>query len=109
MPEQKNQIEQEIKNALRRLAEGEQREPVRPDRIECPGRTVIFVVRSGQKELKLQTDAPPKVRITAFTQNVGPMQFGCGGKFPPLPADARGKSDGESVALEIVPEGFALD
>lgn len=112
----KNQMEDGIKNALRKPEAGEQRELAYPEKIECSGRSIFFIVKSGEKVLKLKTDAPQNVRIASFTQ-IGSMQFGCGVKFPQLPAvvtfrpsaDAKDKVSGEIVAVEFVPEGFKLD
>ena len=113
----KDQIEASIKNSLRKPEAGERRELTTPDKIECSGKLIFFVVKSGDKVLKLKTDSPQNVGITAFTQNVGQMKFGCGVKLPSVPAivtyrpspDPDDKISGEIVALEFVPEGFKLD
>ena len=113
----KDQMSQSIKNALRKPEAGEKRELVMPDKIECEGRSVFIIVKAGAQVLKLKTDAPQTLRIAAFTQKAEAMQFGCGVKFPPLPAvvtfrpstDAKDKSDGEIIAIEFVPEGFELN
>ena len=111
------QMTEQIKNSLRKPEAGEKRELTMPEKIECSGRSIFFIVKSGSKVLRLKTDSPQNVRIMAFTQSAGAMQFGCGVKFPSLPAvvtyrpsaDGKDKSDGEIVALEIVPEGFELN
>lgn len=113
----KSQMEDSIKSALRKPAEGERRELTYPDKIECAGKSIFFLVKSGTQILKLKTDSPQSLRITSFTQNPGMMQFGCGVKFPSIPAvvtfrpsaDAKDKVSGEIVAIEFVPEGFKLD
>ncbi|MGI9054774.1 MAG: tetratricopeptide repeat protein, partial [Pyrinomonadaceae bacterium] len=115
--ETKNSIAQGIKSMLRKPEAGEKQELVFPDKIECAGRSIFFIVKAGERTLKLKTDAPQNVRIAAFTQSAGAMQFGCGVKLPSLPAvvtyrpsaDAKDKSNGEIVALEFVPEGFEFD
>ncbi len=111
------QIKQQIKNILRKPEAGEKRELTMPDKIECSGRSMIFVVKSGSQVLRLKTESPQNVRIMAFTQNAGAMQFGCGVKLPTVPAvvtyrpsaDGKEKTNGEIVAIEFVPEGFELD
>lgn len=111
------QLEDDIKGSLRKPADGERRELAYPEKIECVGRSIFIIAKSGSETLRLKTDAPQNLRIMAFNQNVGSMQFGCGVKFPNVPAvvtfrpsaDAKDKVAGEIVAIEFVPEGFKLD
>ena len=78
---------------------------------------MFFIVKAEEQILKLKTDAPQNVRIMAFTNSAGGLQFGCGVKLPSLPAvvtyrpsaDSKDKSHGEIVALEFVPEGFEME
>ena len=115
--ETKNQIAQGIKSMLRKPEAGEKQQLVFPDKIECSGKSIFFIVKAGEQILKLKTDAPQNVRIAAFTDSAGGLQLGCGVKLPSLPAvvtyrpsaDAKDKSHGEIVALEFVPEGFELN
>lgn len=115
--EAKSQMEESIKSSLRSPKADERRELVYPDKIECSGKSVFFVVKSGSQVMKLRTDAPESLRIISFAENSGMMQFGCGVKFPAIPAvvtfrpsaDAKDKIAGEIVAVEFVPEGFKLD
>jgi tetratricopeptide (TPR) repeat protein len=112
-----NQMIQQIKNSLRKPEAGEKRELAMPEKIECSGRSIIFIVKAGSKVLRLKTESPQNVRIIAFRQDAGAMQLGCNVKFPPLPAvvtyrptaDGKDKSDGEIVAFEVVPDGFELN
>lgn len=111
------QIEDNIKSMMRKPENGERRELAYPEKMECSGRSLFLIAKSGSETLKLKTDAPESLRIMAFTQNVGSMQFGCGVKFPNVPAvltfrpsaDPKDKVAGEIVAIEFVPEGFKLD
>lgn len=111
------QITQQIRNLLKKPEAGEKQELMIPEKIECSGRSVFFVVKSGSQILKLKTESPQSVKLIAYTQKVGPMQMGCGVKLPSVPAvvtyrppsDGKGKSDGEILALEFVPEGFELN
>ena len=113
----KDQIAQGIRSALRKPEAGEKRELAYPDKIECAGKSIIFLVRKDSQILKFKTESPQSLRIASFTQNGGMMTFGCGVKLPPLPAvvtyrpptDAKDKSNGEIVAIEFVPEGFELN
>ncbi len=113
----KDQMEQSIKSMLRKPEAGEQRELVYPDKIECAGKSVIFLVKKDSQILRLKTDSPQNVRMAIFAQGIGAMQMGCGVKLPPLPAvvtfrpsnDAKEKINGEIIALEFVPEGFKID
>ncbi len=115
--EEKKLLEQGIKEMLRKPETGEKRALVNPDKIECAGRSVIFVMKTDSGVLRLRTDAPQNVRIISFAQNFGSMQFGCGVKFPSFPAvvtyrpteGAKDNVGGEIIALEFVPEGFKLD
>ena len=112
-----NELEQHIKNSLRKPLEGERRELVTPEKIECGGKSVIFIVKTGTQTLRLKTDSPQSLKIMAFTAETGPMQLGCGAKLPAVPAvitfrpssDAKDKVQGEIVSLEFVPQGFKLD
>lgn len=110
-------VEGGIKSAMRQMQSGEKRELVIPEKIECSGRTVFFIVKTGAQTLKLKTDSPQSLKIMAFTPEVGQFQMGCGVKLPPVSAvvtfrpsaDNKDKVQGEIVSLEFVPEGFKLD
>ncbi|MEO6589600.1 MAG: tetratricopeptide repeat protein [Pyrinomonadaceae bacterium] len=112
--EMRSGIEQGIREMLRKPEAGEKRELVNPDKIECVGRSIIFVLKSDSGVLKLKTETPQNVRIISFSQNFGSMQLGCGIKLPSFPAvvtyrpsaDEKDNIKGEVIALEFVPEGF---
>ena len=112
-----NAVEQHIKNSLRQPQEGERRQIVTPEKIECGGKSVFFIVKTETQTLRLKTDSPQSLKIIAFTTEAGPMQLGCGARLPAVPAvvtfrpstDAKDKVQGEIVALEFVPQGFKLD
>lgn len=115
--EMQNAVERHIKNSLRQPQDGERREIVTPEKIECGGKSVIFIVKTETQTLRLKTDSPQNLKIAAFTPDVGQMQLGCGAKLPALPAvvtfrpsgDAKDKVQGEIIALEFVPQGFKLN
>ena len=115
--EMRNAIEQGIKNAMRQPQDGERREIGIAEKIECGGKSVVFIVKTETQVLKLKTDSPQNLKIAAFTPEVGTMQFGCGAKLPAVPAvvtfrpsaDAKDKIQGEIIALEFVPQGFKLN
>lgn len=115
--EMRNSLEQHIKNSMRKPQEGERREIVTPEKIECGGKSVFFIVKTGTQTLRLKTDSPQGLKIMSFTPEAGSMQLGCGARLPAIPAvvtfrpsaDAKDKVQGEIVALEFVPQGFKLN
>jgi tetratricopeptide (TPR) repeat protein len=104
-----------INEALRKPLEGETRLVGTLTRVECGPKGLVFVVKSGERTMRLSAKGFDDVRITAYTQEAG-AELSCG----PLKreslvvvtfrasADARAKTDGPLAALEFVPSNFKL-
>lgn len=104
-----------VSEALRKPLEGETRLVGTLTRIECGPKGLVFVVKSGERLLRLAAKAFEDAHIMAFTQEAG-QELSCG----PLKregtvvvtfragSDARAKTDGALAALEFVPPAFKL-
>jgi tetratricopeptide (TPR) repeat protein len=104
-----------VGEALRKPLEGETRARGVLTRIECNARGLVFVVKAGERLLRLASKGFEGVQIMAFTQEAG-SELTCGPRRGESPvvvtyrtaADARAKTDGSLVALEFVPANFQL-
>ncbi len=104
-----------LRDALRKPAEGETQAEGILLRIECAPRAMTFVVRVGDRLLKLKTDSFENIDITTFSSDVA-GEISCGPRKPEnavvlcyLPAsDARAKTDGHLRSVEFVPQDFKL-
>ena len=104
-----------INEALRKPLAGETRLVGTLTRIECVPKGLVFVVKSGERLLRLAAKGFDDLQITAFTPEAG-RELGCGPlkreslvvvTFRAAP-DARAKTDGPLAALEFVPASFKL-
>jgi tetratricopeptide (TPR) repeat protein len=104
-----------LHDALRKPEQGETRTLGTLVRIDCSAKGMVFVLRVGARELKLQTDSFERLHLMAFTPEAG-SELTCGARktqsaavvtYRP-PKDARAKTDGALVALEFVPARFKL-
>jgi len=104
-----------LRDALRKPTEGEVQVEGILLRIECAAKAITFVVKVGNRLLKLKADSFEKIDITTFSANVA-GEISCGPRKPEnavvvcyLPAsDARSKIDGLLRSVEFVPEDFKL-
>ena len=104
-----------LNDALRKPLAGETRALAVLTRIECTARGLVFVVRVGDRLLRLSAKTFEEVHMTAFTPEAG-GQLTCGPRKPESQvvvtyragADARAKTDGTLAALEFVPANFQL-
>lgn len=105
-----------LNDALRKPLAGETRAQGVLTRIECTARgQLVFVVRVGERLLRLSAKTFEEVHIMAFTPDAG-SQLTCGPRKPEsrvvvtyrAAADARAKTDGALAALEFVPANFQL-
>jgi tetratricopeptide (TPR) repeat protein len=104
-----------LNDALRKPLAGETRERGVLARIECGARGLVFVVRVGERTLRLSAKTFEEVHMMAFTPEAG-GELVCGARKPEsqvvvtyrAAADARAKTDGVLVALEFVPANFQL-
>ncbi|MBK8149674.1 MAG: tetratricopeptide repeat protein [Acidobacteria bacterium] len=96
-----------IRNNLRKPAEGETRVFGVVERIECSGGAMYFVAKVDDATLKLKARSP---QIRSFSAEASGLQFGCGVKMPQLRAYIifRGSilDAGELVSVEFVPPSF---
>jgi tetratricopeptide (TPR) repeat protein len=104
-----------LRDALRKPADGETQVEGILLRIECAARAITFVVRVGDRLLKVKTDSFEKVDITTFSSDVA-GEISCGPRKSEnvvvvcyLPSsDARAKTDGLIRSIEFVPKDFKL-
>jgi tetratricopeptide (TPR) repeat protein len=104
-----------INEAMRKPEAGETRALGVLKAIECTAKGVVFVVRAGDRTLRLSAQGFETLHIMAFTREAG-SELTCGQRqqeshvvvtYRPS-ADARAKSDGTASALEFVPANFKL-
>jgi tetratricopeptide (TPR) repeat protein len=108
---------QQIKNAMRQPAAGEQRELGLIEKIECTNKGMFFHLKTQTQTFKLAAGSPQSIQIKAFTPDAMQVQLGCNLKQVDVPivftykptSDSKTKSNGEIVALEFVPKSFVLE
>ena len=107
---------QAINDALRKPQSGETRLLALLTRIDCGPKGMVFVLKAGDRTLRLSAAGFGGLHIIAFTQEAG-TEISCGPRKAEAPvvvtyrgaADARAKTDGALVALELVPSNFKLN
>jgi hypothetical protein len=83
--------------------------------IDCDAKGITFVVKVGDRMLRLKTVNFEHVDITSFSSDAG-NQITCGARKPENnvivsyepKSDARAKTDGVAKSLEFVPMDFQL-
>lgn len=106
---------QAINDALRKPQEGETRLSAVLTRIECGPKGLVFVLKAGDRTLRLTAAGFGGLHLVNFNQEAD-GQMTCGARKTETPsvvtfrpaADARAKTDGALVALEFVPASFQL-
>jgi hypothetical protein len=104
-----------LNEVLRKPLEGETRSLGTLTRIECGPKGLVFVVKSGERTLRLASKGFEGVHITAYTPDAG-SELTCGPRKQEslvvvtfrAATDARAKTDGALAALEFVPANFKL-
>jgi hypothetical protein len=108
-------MSQAIRDALRRPQEGETHVQASLTRIECGPKGLVFVLKAGDRTLRLAAAGFGNLHLMNFNQEAD-AQLTCGARKSETPsvvtyraaADARAKTDGILVALEFVPANFQL-
>lgn len=104
-----------LRDALRKPLEGETQVQGLLVRIDCDAKGITFVVKVGDRLLKLKTTSFEHVDITSFSSDAG-SEITCGARkaennvivsYEPK-SDARTKTDGVAKSLEFVPRDFQL-
>jgi tetratricopeptide (TPR) repeat protein len=106
---------QAIRDALRPPQDGETRVRATLTRIECGPKGLVFVLKEGERTLRLTAAGFGGLHLVNFNQGAD-HQLTCGARKTETPsvvtyrasADARAKTDGSLVALEFVPDNFQL-
>ena len=106
---------QAIGDALRKPQSGETRVRAVLTRIECGPKSLVFVLKAGDRTLRLTSAGFGNLHLVNFNQEAD-SQLTCGARQTETPsvvtyrvaADARAKTDGALVALEFVPTNFQL-
>ncbi len=104
-----------LNDALRRPREGETRVRAVLTHIECGQKGLVFVLRAGERTLRLAAAGFGGLHIVAYTREAG-AELACGARKVEAPSvvtyraapNARAKTDGSLVALEFVPADFKL-
>jgi tetratricopeptide (TPR) repeat protein len=104
-----------LREVLRKPDEGETQLQATLIRIDCEPKGMVFVVKVGERLLRLRADSFEKVEITTYNPEVK-GDIGCGPRKPenqvivcylPL-TDKRIKADGTLKSIEFVPPDFNL-
>ena len=106
-----------IRENLPKPQAGQNREMGFVDRVDCGSDGIYFVIRTGQRTLRLLNSSPQNLRIGVFTPEVAGAQFGCSAKAIEAPAVfvyinkpvAASRADGEIISLSFVPRNFTLE
>ena len=77
---------QAIRDALRKPADGENREMGYLHKIECCNKKTFFYLRTATRFVKLLNSSPQSVKIIFFTPDLAGLQFGCDIKAVEFPA-----------------------
>ncbi|HWS86374.1 MAG TPA: tetratricopeptide repeat protein [Pyrinomonadaceae bacterium] len=108
-------LAQAINDALRKPQAGETRLSAVLTSIECGPKGLVFVLKAGDRTLRLTAAGFGGLHLVNFNQQTDP-QLTCGARKSETPSvvtfraerDARAKTDGPLVALEFVPANFKL-
>jgi tetratricopeptide (TPR) repeat protein len=108
-------LAQAISDALRKPQRGETRVSATLIRIECGPKGLVFVLKAGERMLRLTAAGFDGLHLVNFSQQTD-HQLTCGARKTETPSvvtyravpDARTKTDGALVALEFVPANFQL-
>lgn len=104
-----------LREALRKPGPGETQLQATLIRIECDTKGIVFIVKAGERLLRLRCDSFDKVEITTYDPKVQ-GDITCGARkyeepvivcFAPV-ADKRVKADGVLRSIEFVPKEFKL-
>ena len=104
-----------LREVLRKPAEGETRLQATLQNIECDGKNIVFIVKSGEQILRLVTRSFDDMEITTYNPDVK-GEITCGVRkaqelvvvcFTPQ-VDKRLKTDGVIKSIEFVPSTFKL-
>jgi hypothetical protein len=105
-----------LQDALRKPGEGEKQVQGILTRIDCARKSgITFVIKVGERTLRLNTDRFENLQITTFTSEVA-GDITCGLRKPEnlvvmcyLPLKGpRARADGTAKSLEFVPKDFKL-
>jgi tetratricopeptide (TPR) repeat protein len=104
-----------LRDALRKPLDGESQVQGLLVSIDCDAKGITFVVKVGDRMLRLKTVNFEHVDITSFSSDAG-NQITCGARKPENnvivsyepKSDARAKTDGVAKSLEFVPMDFQL-
>ena len=114
-PTEKIDASSYLRDALRKPDAGETRLEGILVRIDCAPKVIVFVVRVGDRVLKVKTDSFENIDITTFSSDVA-GEISCGPRkqqnavvvcYVPS-SDARTKTDGVIRSIEFVPQDFKL-
>lgn len=103
-----------LREALRKPAEGETQVEGTLVRLDCDAKGITFVVKVGERLLKLHAESFEQLDITTFSSDVA-GEITCGPRKPEntvvvcyVPASDARKVDGTIKSLEFVPGDFKL-
>jgi len=104
-----------LRESLRQPAAGERQTQGALVRIDCDAKGITFVMKIGDRLLKLKTDSFEHVDITSFSADAG-NEITCGPRKPENPVvvcylpstDTHAKIDGIVKSIEFVPKDFKL-
>lgn len=103
-----------IRRSLRQPNADEKHELAYLEKIECSGRSFIFVLATSAGTVRLKAADPENIKITAFTSEMRNFVMGCNAVLPHMTAVITYKQiadqniNGELIVLEFVPKWFKL-
>lgn len=104
-----------LRESLRPAAEGETQLQALLIRVDCDAKGIFFVLKMGDRLLRLKTDNFERVEMTTFSEDAG-REMTCGPRKTEnnvivsyvASAEGRGRVDGVIKAIEFVPKDFQL-
>ncbi len=104
-----------LREVLREPAAGETQLQGTLQKIECDGKSIVFVVKTASGLLRLRTPSFDDIELTTYDTNIQ-GEISCGVRNPEnavvvcytLNTDKRTKADGNLKSIEFVPADFKL-
>jgi FimV-like protein len=104
-----------LRESLRPVAEGETQLQALLIRVDCDAKGIFFVLKMGDRLLRLKTDNFERVEMTTFSEDAG-REMTCGPRKTEnnvivsyvASAEGRSRVDGVIKAIEFVPKDFQL-
>ena len=115
--QQREMMMQAMKSAIREPATGEKRGIGFLQKIECTNKGIFFNMKTETSVIRLLSPKPDSLAVRYFTRDLAGVRLECNTSIMDYPAvfiysdkpDAKLKTAGEIVVLDLVPKGFTLN